>query len=356
MFESIGRRIRDFVAQVQDELRRPYLIFEITQRCNLNCRHCYNVWKGHEEYPPGELDINDVKELLCRAIEGSGSGHVTFTGGEPLLRGDLEDVVSFLTRRNVTSTLITNGTLLTEERCKSLVAAGVGLFEFPLNAADREIYNYMAGAEAFDKVVEAIVNVQTAGGQAAGVFVATKLNIEQWPEVINLSIALGLVGMLFNRFNPGGTGLKNINELLIDDLRQLTDALRVADEAVAANRMSIGIAVPIPDCVIEHSQFEHLQFHGCSAGTPSAYWTIDPLGNVRPCNHSATILGNLLEKDFSDIASSKEMESWLASTPSTCRQCGKFKNCQGGCKAAAEACHGSIEKAEPFVQMLRRDL
>ena len=73
--------------------RLQTLIFEVTQRCNHACLHCYNVWVGPErlagDYPRGELDTAQTLALLNKALDEVRCDHVTLTGGEPLLREDL---------------------------------------------------------------------------------------------------------------------------------------------------------------------------------------------------------------------------------------------------------------------------
>ena len=129
---------------------RPYLqtlIFEITQRCNHNCIYCYNVWHADAEgqpscYPKGELDTKGTLTLLNKALDETTCNHVTLTGGEPLLRSDLKQILNLLAERDVRSTLISNGRLLTETAIVDLVEHGVVLFELPLLSHNRETHDF----------------------------------------------------------------------------------------------------------------------------------------------------------------------------------------------------------------------
>ncbi|MHC4084090.1 MAG: radical SAM protein [Planctomycetota bacterium] len=109
------------------------LLYEVTPRCNLKCLHCYNVWKDEVAYAKEELSTQQALELIKKAIKESGCRQFTFTGGEPTLRDDLEELVACAALGCKNVTLITNGTLLSERRVKSLIKAGVSLFELPLN-------------------------------------------------------------------------------------------------------------------------------------------------------------------------------------------------------------------------------
>lgn len=332
--------------------RRPLLLFEITTRCNLNCLFCYSVWKNEKPYPRDELPTEQITPMLMKALRESGGSHVTFTGGEPLLRPDLEEIIAHLAQNGITSTLITNGTLLTEDRARALVKAGVGLIEMQLLAADRRVHNELAREDAFDRAVLGMADARLAGARVIPVFVATRKNLANWEETVNLCLAAGVDGLLFNRFNPGGEGARHVQELL-PSAEDLKPALRVADRIVQEHQFPIGVPVPIPPCTIDHSAYPHLTFNGCLAGTANAYWTIDPTGNVRACNHSPTTFGNVRQEHFREIISRKRTGSWVSSVAQVCRGCRHVRKCRGGCKAAAQVCCGSLEECDPFVRNSR---
>jgi radical SAM protein with 4Fe4S-binding SPASM domain len=349
------KKISDYVDSFKKSLAGPSIIFEITPRCNLNCLHCYNVWKGPHDYPTGELSGDDVKLMLARLLGETGTRHMTFTGGEPLLRDDLEDIASFLHSNGVTMTVITNGVLMTEERARSLVASGITHFQVSVLGAEKSIHNRLVGKDAFDATIDGIANIRVAGGQVAGTYVATALNIDQWPQVIKLSLALGMDALSFNRFNPGGEGIKNMSELSITSKDVWIEALNIADNAVEQYGMEINVPIPMPPCVFDAKAFKHLRFGGCSAGTGSAYWTLDSLGNLRPCNHSSTILGNVREHSFKDITSRSTCLNWISKLPDECLDCQWLASCKGGCKASSEVCYGTMDRIEPFVSLIKEN-
>ena len=77
-------------------MRQHSFIFEVTQRCNGECPHCYNVWESPRPYPRGELGTEETLSMLERMLVQSGAELVTLSGGEPLLRPDLPEIVNFL--------------------------------------------------------------------------------------------------------------------------------------------------------------------------------------------------------------------------------------------------------------------
>lgn len=328
------------------------LIFEVTQRCNHACLHCYNVWQGEpvRQYPRGELDTSQTLSLLAKALAETDCHHVTLTGGEPLLRRDLTVLLDFLRGRNVRVTVISNGRLLDEHTTISLIEHGVGLFELPLLSHRREIHDRLSAAPgAWDSVLAALANLRLHHGQVVTAFVATRLNIGHLYETIRLAFAFGARAVMLNRFNPGGRGRLHLHELL-PSVEQVREALSIADAASQEFGIPISCSIPIQPCLIDPGAFPHVGFGYCPVGTERAYYTLDPVGNVRPCNHSTTILGNLFEESFGDLVSPERLRDFVDALPAPCSACGYRTTCQGGCKAAAQVCYGSVKVMEPFLR------
>jgi radical SAM protein with 4Fe4S-binding SPASM domain len=341
--------------------RLQSLIYEVTPRCNHACLHCYNIWAAPTPSPirdlrgdeRGELDTPHTLALLSKALDEIDCPHVTLTGGEPLLRSDLPQIVDFLTQRGVQSTIISNGRLLSEERVVELLERGAGLFELPLLSYRREVHDRLSGAPgAFDAVLAAMARTRSHRGQFVAVFVATRLNLPDLYDTIRLAYAFGARGMMLNRFNVGGRGITHVDELL-PSAEELRLALSVADKASTELGFSISCSIPIQPCLIDMSAFPLLGFGFCAAGTERAYYTLDPTGNLRPCNHTATILGNLFDEPFADLIAPERMADFCQAQPDFCQPCSQRETCQGGCKAAAQVCFGSLSAEEPFLRYNR---
>ncbi len=326
------------------------LIYEITPRCNHDCLYCYNVWKDEVGYPTGELDTKDARRLLKKAIAETGCRNISFSGGEPLLRDDLCELAAFLVKRGRQVTLLTNGTLVGEDEARDLVAHGIGLFEIPILSDRREVHDALVQNEgAFDKAVDGIANLRVQGASVVTVFVATRRNITQWEETIKLNVALGVDGIMFNRFNPGGKGRDYIDELLPtpDELRH---ALEIANAASEKYGIGISCSIPIMPCILDVREYENLGYGFCAAGTDRAYYTIGPLGHLRMCNHTPSILGNLFDETFAELTAPDRIAEFCAARPDFCKGCSMEGECLGGCKAAAQACTGCLTDPEPFLR------
>ncbi|MBI4834143.1 MAG: radical SAM protein [Planctomycetes bacterium] len=336
--------------------RQDSIIFEVTQPCNNDCLFCYNAWKVTDtHYPKGELDTGETKRLIAKIIKETKCKQFTFTGGEPFLRKDLADLVSFTKEQGVSVTIISNGTLITEDVAKDFIKRGVGLFELPILSADRAIHDALSRNKgAFDKVTESIANIKLHNGLVVAVFVGTKKNIDGFSEMIELAIALGVDGIMFNRFNVGGEGVRHIEELLPTP-EQVIRALEVTEEAMEKYKISISCSIPVQPCVIDTSRFKKVHFGYCAAGTKRSYYTVDPMGNIRPCNHTPMILGNILKDSFTSISKPDKISEFTEPIPEFCQDCAMVKTCLGGCKASAQVCYGSLSAEEPFIKYYKKE-
>jgi len=345
----IGKWLRRMVSPP-----RASLLFEVTARCNLQCPHCYNVWKGGAAYSTDELPTSTAVEVIRKAVRESNCRTFTFTGGEPTLREDLEQLVREASSLCERVNLISNGTLLDAARVVSLREAGVSIFELPLNSADGRMHNRMAGGvDCFERVTSAAAEIRGQGAGLAFVFVGTAENIDGWEDALKLGIALGAQGFLLNRYNAGGER-RDRPESLMPSVGQLRRALGIAERYATEYGVGISASVPVPPCLIDPKDFPHVGMGYCPVGTDRAYWTIDPLGNIRPCNHSSTVLGNIRDEPFRRIARSRKLTEFTKALPPSCSPCEMRHECRGGCKAAAEVCAGSPNLREPFLELNRQ--
>jgi radical SAM protein with 4Fe4S-binding SPASM domain len=142
-------------------------------------------------------------------------------------------------------------------------------------------------------------------------------------------------------------------EMLLPTAGQVRRALAIADAAAAEFGLPISCSIPIQPCLMDTRAYPHLGFGYCAAGSERAYYTLDPLGNLRPCNHTDLILGNLFERSFPEIIAPERMQTFIQARPAFCDPCPQREECQGGCKAAAQVCYGSLTAEEPFLRCNR---
>jgi radical SAM protein with 4Fe4S-binding SPASM domain len=327
----------------------PYYILELTPRCNQDCRYCYNVWKLKPDFLAGDMDTAEWRELIAKLQDEAGCRLVTFSGGEPLLRDDFRDILAFCHRRGLESILITNGGLLDDDMLAFCLDHGVTMFELTLLGAGAETHDRLTRTPgSWERALAAMARLYKAGATWCGVFVATRENIAQTRQTLEMVVALGATAVMFNRFNPGGEGARHLE--LMPTVEQVRDALAVVDELAATYQLFASASIPIMPCLLDTSPYAHIGFGFCAAGRENAYYTIGPDGRVRPCNHTATVLGDLHTQTWAEVLDSPALAEFTAPAPEVCRPCPGLATCRAGCRAAAEVCFGSLTEPEPWLR------
>ncbi len=343
--------------ELHDRMAHTYLLFELTRKCHNNCVFCYNVWKEEGDYPRFELSVDEAKTALDKVFDESECRFIGLTGGEPLLKEGVFEIASHINSRGRGTVLISNGKLLTEETVRRCLDSGIEYFEVSLHSHEREVHDRLAGRRgSFDEALDAILNITGLGGHVNTVFVGTRCNIEAFKEFVELNALLRVEWILFNRVACGGRGIANW-EQLVPSPAQIQGAIDAG--APLARRYKIGLSagVQVPPCLVDLSKHENVATSYCPLNVDSAgysYFVIDPAGNVRMCNRSKVILGNLLEESFRNIVQNKKVEDFCRAVPDFCRDCKLASTCAGGCKADALSYFGTLAKPDPFVEMWKQ--
>jgi radical SAM protein with 4Fe4S-binding SPASM domain len=327
----------------------PYYILELTPRCTQDCRYCYNVWKLRSDFLIGEMDTRQWCDLIAKLQDETGCRLLTFSGGEPLLRDDFRDILAFCHRRGLESILITNGGLLDADTLAFCLDHGVTMFELTLLGADAETHDRLTRTPgSWGRALAAMTRLYKADATWCGVFVATRENIGQTRQTLEMIVALGATAVMFNRFNPGGEGARHLD--LMPTVEQVRDALAVVDELAATYGLFATASIPIMPCLLDTSPYRHVGFGFCAAGRENAYYTVGPGGRVRPCNHTATVLGDLRTQSLAEILAGPGLAEFTGAVPNVCRPCPGLPTCRAGCRAAAEVCFGSLSEPEPWLR------
>jgi radical SAM protein with 4Fe4S-binding SPASM domain len=336
--------------------KHKYLLFEATRGCQNDCLFCYNVWKEDAAYPPGELSLDQTLMLLGRAIDQTGCKHIGVTGGEPLLRHGIFEVLSLMASRGVEPVLISNGALLDEDAVRRCLDCGVKYFEVSLHSNRPEIHDKLAGrVGSFEEVIDAATVVKRLGAHVTTVFVATKENIRTFKETVELNALLGAEWMLFNRIACGGTCVSTWRDL-VPTPGEIGEALEAGAPVAAKYRVGLSAGVQIQPCLVDLSKYEKVYSGFCPLNDPQSegsYFAIDPAGNLRMCNRSKIVLGNLLERPFAQAAGSEAVAKFSRAIPDFCLDCKFAAACAGGCKADALSAFGDLARPDPYIELFK---
>ncbi len=325
------------------------LIFEVTHRCNRKCLFCYLP-----ERKSAELSILETKELFRKLFNEVSVGMVALSGGEPLVRKDITSIVSTLNSLGIKNiAIITNGELLTSQMIESLAESGVSYFEVTLLSSDEEVHKRLSGSSGFKRTVDALASLSLFGCQFGISIPLTKLNFPTLKETLELALVFKPSGIIVNRFNLGGRGLSFL-PLLMLSREEILESLNLIEKFCEEYRVKIGFPIPLPPCLFSRENFPHITFGFCPLGQSlrESYLTIDPSGNLRPCNHSLIYLGNLLEKSLREILKKERFKKLVSSIPGECLSCGEKVYCQGGCRAASEQYFGDWKMKDPITLLI----
>lgn len=263
--------------------------------CNQKCLHCYAAGRPMGE--SRELTTAEWKDVLAR-LRAANIPQVTFTGGEPTLRGDLVELVDaaqwFVTRLN------TNGRLLTPQLCRALAEASLDSVQVTLYAADAEAHNALVGAPGFDETVRGIRNAVDAGLIVSVNTPLCSLN-RDYAATLRFAAALGVRYATCSGLIPSGGAEGAESRATRLSAEELTEILQSA--VAAAHELSMELDFTSPGWLPEQT-LRALGLHLIpSCGACLSNMAVAPDGTVIPCQSwlGGTALGNILTDDWPAI-------------------------------------------------------
>lgn len=315
-----------------------------TNACNMYCDHCYRDagCKAEEE-----LSTEEAKMLLNQ-IAKAGFKIMIFSGGEPLMRPDIIELVEHAVSVGLRPVFGTNGTLITEEMAHRLKKAGTMGMGISLDSLDKEKHNqFRKFPNAWEGAVQGMRNCKKAGLAFQIHTTVMDWNQHELEAITDFAVAEGAVAHHIFFLVPTGRGA-NIEE----------ESLRAkAYEDVIERIMKKQQEVPIelkPTCAPQFMRIAaqmgmKMRFgRGCLAGT--SYCIISPRGQVQPCAYLNIPLGDVRETPFDEIWKNNEVLNRLRTLDykGGCGTC-EYKRACGGCRARAAYYHdGDYMAEEPW--------
>jgi len=323
-----------------------WLLAELTYRCPLQCPYCSNPLdfaRSHEE-----LSTAEWIEVFRQARE-MGAAQLGFSGGEPLVRQDLAELIEAARGLGYYTNLITSGIGLTEEKIASFAEAGLDHIQISFQAADEEVNNLLAGSKkAFAHKLEMARAVKKHGYPMVLNFVTHRHNIDNIDQIIRLCIELeaDFVELATCQFY----GWAELNRAgLLPSKEQLVRAERITNEwrdKLAAENHPCKLIFVTPDYYEERPK-------ACMNGWGNLFLDITPDGTALPC-HSA----RQLPVTFPNVREHSIEYIWRDSfgfnrfrgydwMPEPCRSCDEKERDFGGCRCQAFMLTGDAANADP---------
>ena len=323
---------------------------EITSRCNHKCFFCSCPWEAssraanvqtNNTAQHSELSKVEWKKAISHLYK-YGTGHISFTGGEPTLRKDLTELIAHAHKVGFTLGLVTNGLALTDE-----ILAACKKYEVlvSISVPGIETFEKNTGVDNLDGVLNLFAKCKDLGIKTVANIAVSKRNFYELYENISYPILRGASYILLNRFLPGGRGLDNAELLLtIDEINTMLD---IAEEVLERAGLNGHVGTELPYCIIKNpDKYKRLQTASTCAAA-KGFFVIDPDGYIKTCNHSPVRVAK-----WNQIDTLKNNVYWQRFVkrdyfPSMCNGCKHTDICDGGCREAAHVYYGSIDNNDP---------
>ena len=333
-------------------MKIDHLVFELTQACNQCCRFCYNYWRDGST-PIPKPDPALARKTLRKLLSQTAVGTLAFSGGEPLLLPNIHDLALHARFKGSRVNVLTNGTLLTQDAIENFKSIGVSALQIPILSADPAVHDALTSLPgSWERATAAASRVvRTMPRAACSVLVITRENAPGIPETLELIKALGISQVMVNRFNLGGMGIQNQSALTLDRA-SLEKAFADVESFAAANpdiRFVSGVCTPL--CVLDPAPYPHIRFTWCSTDFSRRPVAVSYTGDVRFCNHSPHVIGNIYQRPLGEILTDPASTGRYTVVPEHCRDCALFPRCNGGCRAASEQVYGDFGLPDPVVEM-----
>jgi len=367
-----GNRLRyDVEAGTDDPVserpqRRPVVVWNTTNRCNLECVHCY---AGAESEPKaGELTTAEGKRLLDDLAD-YGAPVVLFSGGEPMVREDLAELVAYAADAGIRPVLSTNGTLLTADRARELKEAGLAYAGVSVDGLAERNDEFRGVDGAFRAAVEGIETCLEVGLKTGLRYTVTRQNVDDLDGVVDLLSDVGLDRFCFYHLSYSGRG-ETLDSVDLDTAERREVVTRICDRTLEAHRSGDEIETLLVGnyadaaYIVEYARrefgddaarrvYERLQRNG---GDPTGerVAAVDCLGNVHPTQFWRTYsLGNVRDRPFSDIWEDEDnpllraVRNRPGNLTGKCADCRYKGICRGGSRLRALAADNGLFGPDP---------
>lgn len=314
------------------------VIWEITRQCNFNCPHC--IVSSTCEKPEDEMGTGEAKVFLYKFAEAGGK-YVFFSGGEPLLRDDLEEIIIYARKQGLEGfTVASNGTMLDGSRIQSLKEAGVQAMQFSLDGHTAELSAKTRGGGkgSFEKTLNAVRLARDAGMTVTVGMFLNPGNIHAIPEMIELCRRECVPLLRFSGFIPLGRGR---DQKIVDGMKYSLEQMKDFFSFVSRyNPQATGVNIGF-----DHAFGPFIEAFHCTAGKEIFYLSSN--GDIYPCPsflHPDFLIGNVFGDDLDLIFADMKLPCQVPAEKihGHCSKCEDLPWCQGGCRGTAYAYNEDI--------------
>jgi MoaA/NifB/PqqE/SkfB family radical SAM enzyme len=355
-FFTVDRRFAGVVLNVEpvaDHLTGPLAVhLEVVSACNLTCTHCFagQLPRRERRLPTARLDA------LFAEMAAVGSFRLGLTGGEPLLRRDLFDIIDLAASHGLHPCVTTNGLLINEEIARAFGRRDLVWLNVSLEGATAASNDAVRGAGTFDRVLERLA-ILRRHARFTLAFTITSANASEVVECAALAEQVGASTAVFRPLYPVGVAREHLD--LMPSFAQYSGALARLAAGSRPTRYDLREVDPFSPATRDDTQPVTYTNLGCGAG--NLVCSISVSGEVNPCSFLGPDFnaGNIREQSLAsvwhDSARFREIRSLPGGNP--CGGCGSHggdgrgggEHFTGGCRARALVLNGSVNAPDPWV-------
>lgn len=350
--------------------RRPAISFlpttavlEVTYECNHQCIFCSCPWEranGRFTIEP-EMTLTQWKTVVSQLCD-LGVSNIAFTGGEPLLKEGIFELLNFasecLTERfstadgELTSTivppslyLLSNGKLVDDTVLEFCSDHGITL---SMSLPGLVTYTDHTGHDTADLVLSNFRKAKELNISTVANITVTRENLFELRRTLAAALLAGAGQVLLNRFLPGGRGLAYTDRLSLEP-GNVKEILSIADEVLTKAGRFGTLGTEIPICLANPSDYTNITA-GTHCSAARQFFVIGPSGFIRVCNHSEHRLVHF--ENYTQLKENKYWNTFLQKKfmPEECAGCRKRSDCDAGCREAAHITGGSLSSPDPLLR------
>lgn len=269
-----------------------HMVWLATNVCNARCLHCSS---NSARRLPDELNTAEARNLMDQFAE-AGVVDLAVSGGEPLLRLDLLEVIAHARWRGISVGVGSNGAKLTDQQAAQLVALGVNRFQVSLDGPAESHDRLRCWPGLFDRAVATLRRAQQAGLRTHVCCTINRLNLDQLPALTEFVAGIGVRRLNFSRYVPTGRGTDSLDLSPVEWRRVVEQCADLKKQY--RGRLEI-VGHLAQEILVDPDVQEMPGFIGCQAGIGQGCVTAN--GTVYPCVLLPIPVGNIREQSFRDI-------------------------------------------------------
>lgn len=306
----------------------------VTYRCNNSCAFCYASCgrnPPHARRTPGgtEMTAAEIRRVMDVFKARARIPFFSFTGGEPLLRKDLEKSIAYAGRLGLRTNLVTNGTLADPARARSLYKSGLRTAQVSIESPEKDAHDGLTGNPgSWEQTLSGIRNLRAAGISVQTNTTITALNAGSAPRMPGFLKSLGVDRFAMNLYIPMRGADRD--DALFFSYADVGPVIEEVRRAARAQDMTFYWYSPVPHCIYNPIA-KGLGNKSCAA--MDGLLSVSPSGDVLPCSSYPKPLGNLLRDDFRAVWFSPAALHFKKKeyAPAECAGCPGFTACQAAC-------------------------